>query len=103
MILGDVIMILHRLLCLDFLSNQASVCYSLLRDHEFLHCRFPNTMHEQEILYFRQRISIRKCAEMISELDHVVMGCPLSVTIIVILRSNKVPAARRTADRGRER
>ena len=94
MTLGDVIVILHRLLCLDFLSNQASVCYSLLKDHESLHYRFPNTMHEQEILYFQQQKSIRKCAEMISELDHVVMGCPLSVIINVILRSNKVQAVR---------
>ena len=103
MILGDVIMILHRLLCLDFLSNQASVCYSLLKDHESLHCRFPNTMLEQEILYFQQQKSIRKCAEMILELDHVVIGCPLSVIINVILRSNKVQTVRRTANRGRER
>ena len=101
MILGDVIMILHRPLCLDFLSNQASVCYLLLKDRGSLHYRFPNTMHEQEISYFQQQKLIRKYAEMISESDHVVMGCPLSVTII--LRSNKVPAVRRTADRGRGR
>ena len=83
MILDDAIMILHRLLCLDFLLNQASVCYSLLKDHESLHYRFPNKMHEQEILYFQQQKLIRKYVEMILELDHVVMGCPLLVTINV--------------------